>query len=57
MPSYSKHHYLDTDYSPNQDKIVHSFKISWAACFALATDALEASPSFHNFPNKIIEHP
>jgi hypothetical protein len=25
-------------------KIVHPFKISWAACFALATDALDNNP-------------
>jgi hypothetical protein len=26
-------------------KIVHIFKISWAACFALAADALDNNPS------------
>jgi hypothetical protein len=44
LPSGRKHYHLDID-SHNQDEIVHSFKISWAACFALATDALDTNPS------------
>jgi hypothetical protein len=44
LPSCRKHYRFDIDY-PNQNKIVHSFKISWAACFALATDALDNNPS------------